>query len=484
MAPHRPEDEAAIRWRSVVESAVDGIIVIDAAGLIEAFNPAAERLFGYSEADVVGRNLSLLMPPPDRDAHDHYLRRYVDTGRAKIIGIGREVIGLRRDGTRVPLHLSVGEMVIGGQRKFTGILRDLSARVKLEERLRASEARWRSIIESAVDGIIVIDARGRIEAFNPAAERLFGYRESEIAGQNVKVLMPAPYHEEHDEYLKKYLETGVQTIIGRGREVKGRRRDGGTFPLHLSVGEMALGGERKFTGILHDLSDRVRIEEQLREQTALARLGEMAAVVAHEVRNPLAGVRAAIQMLKSRLAPDSRDAELTMQIIARIDGLNDLMKELLLFARPPRPRLAPVYVEALVASTAELLKADPMLREIRVEVHGTSTAIAADAELLRIVFTNVIVNSGQAMNGSGTIRVEVGSTDGSCRIAFIDTGPGMPPDVRDKVFTPFFTTKRSGTGLGLATAKRLVEAHRGTIGITCPNEGGTTVTVQLPVARP
>ena len=339
-------------------------------------------------------------------------------------------------------------------------------------------------MESAVDGIIVIDARGRIEAFNPAAERLFGYRESEIVGQNVTVLMPSPYHEEHDGYLEKYLRTGVQTIIGKGREVKGRRRDGSTFPLHLSVGEMALGGERKFTGILHDLSNRVRMEDQLREQSTLARLGEMAAVVAHEVRNPLAGVRAAVQTLQRRFASDSPDAELTTQIIARIDGLNDLMNELLLFARPPQPRLAPVYVEALVAATADLLTVDPAMREIRVEVDGRSDPIAADAELLRIVFTNLIMNSGQAMNGRGTIRVEVGSTDGSCRIAFIDTGPGMPRDVREKVFTPFFTTKRSGTGLGLATAKRLVEAHRGTIGIACPSEGGTTVTVQLPLARP
>ena len=344
--------------------------------------------------------------------------------------------------------------------------------------------RWRSVVESAVDGIIVIDATGRIEAFNPAAERLFGYRESELLGQNVKVLMPSPYHEEHDGYLKRYLETGVPTIIGKGREVTGRRRDGSTFPVHLSVGEMALGSERKFTGILHDLSDRVRMEEQLREQAALARLGEMAAVVAHEVRNPLAGVRGAIQTLKRRFAPDSPDAELTTQIIARIDGLNDLMNQLLLFARPPQPRLGPVYVEALVAATADLLNADPVMREIRVEVDGRCAPIFADAELLRIVFMNLIVNSGQAMNGCGTIRVEVGSTDGSCRIAFIDTGPGMSRDVRDKVFTPFFTTKRSGTGLGLATAKRLVEAHRGTIGIACPSEGGTTVIVQLPVARP
>src|ERR671935_773714 len=124
---------------------------------------------------------------------------------------------------------------------------------------RTDELRWRSVIQSAVDGIIVIDSRGRIEAFNPAAERLFGYREADVVGRNVSMLMPPPYRDEHDEYLARYLLTGHAKIIGIGREVTGLRADGSTFPLHLSVGEMFVDGERKFTGILHDLSDRVRL---------------------------------------------------------------------------------------------------------------------------------------------------------------------------------------------------------------------------------
>ena len=213
-------------------------------------------------------------------------------------------------------------MSIGGEPKFTGMLHDLTERVNLEERLRTSEARWRSIVESAVDAIVVIDARGRIEAFNPAAERLFGYGEREVVGRNVSMLMPSPYHEEHDGYLARYLETGVQRIIGIGREVTGLRRDGTTFPLHLSVGEMTIGGERKFTGIIHDLSARVRIEEQLREHTALARLGEMAAVIAHEVKNPLAGVRGAIQVIGTRLPKEGKDAAIVKEIVTRIDALD------------------------------------------------------------------------------------------------------------------------------------------------------------------
>lgn len=342
--------------------------------------------------------------------------------------------------------------------------------------------RWKSVIESAVDGIIVIDARGRIEAFNPAAERLFGYREAEMLGQNVRVLMPRPYRDEHDGYLANYARTNIQKIIGIGREVTGLRRDGTTFPLHLSVGEMMVSGERKFTGIVHDLSDRVRLEERMREQAALAHLGEMAAVVAHEVKNPLAGVRAALQIIAGKMTAAGLDAGVTGDIIARIDALNELMKDLLLFARPPQPRLSAVHVTSLVQSTVDLIAADPALHAVRVQVDGSSPPIEADPGLLKIVFLNLMVNGAQAMGGRGTVNVNVESSDSSCRIAFQDHGPGIPREVRDKLFTPFFTTKQRGTGLGLATAKRLIEAHHGSITIDCPHAGGTTVTVQLPVS--
>jgi len=469
-----------LRWRSVIDSAVDGIIVMDAKGRIEAFNRGAERLFGYRALEVIGRNVKMLMPSPYHEEHDGYLARYLDTGTAKIIGIGREVTGRRRDGTTFPLHLSVGEMSIGGEPKFTGMLHDLTERVQLEEQLRTSEARWRSIVESAVDAIVVIEALGRIEAFNPAAERLFGYGEHEVTGRNVSMLMPSPYHEEHDAYLARYLETGVQKIVGIGREVTGLRRDGTTFPLHLSVGEMTVAGELKFTGIIHDLSARVRIEEQLREHTALARLGEMAAVIAHEVKNPLAGVRGAIQVIGTRLPREGKDAAIVKEIVTRIDALNGLMQDLLLFARTPQPNPAPVDLAALVMTTADLLSGDPARKEIEVTVGGSAPSIEADADLLKIVFENLLVNGAQAMHGRGTIRVSLSSVDDTCRIAFSDSGPGIPLEVREKIFTPFFTTKVRGSGLGLPTAKRLIEAHRGQISIVCPPGGGTTVTIQLP----
>jgi signal transduction histidine kinase len=249
----------------------------------------------------------------------------------------------------------------------------------------------------------------------------------------------------------------------------------------VSVGEMHVGGERKFTGILHDLSARVGMEERVREQAALAKLGEMAAVIAHEDKNPLAGIRGAIQILGKRLPADGSSTPIVDEIIGRIDSLDQMMEDLLLFARPPTPRRAAIDVVPLVATTANLLTQDPSLQDIDIEVAGSSPPVAADAEMLRVVFQNLLINGAHAMHGRGTIRVTVDAVDGDCQIAFVDRGPGIPPEVRAKIFTPFFTTKARGSGLGLPTAKRLIEAHSGEIVIDCPPAGGTTVVVRLPI---
>jgi two-component system sensor kinase FixL len=471
----------AERLDAILNTTVDGIIVIDLNGTIEAFNPGAAHMFGYPESEVIGRNVSLLMPSPYHEEHDGYLNRYLTTGHAKIIGKGREVTGRRRDGTVFPLHLSVGDMTVGGQRKFTGMLHDLTERVRLKGELGSSEARWRAVIDSAVDGIIVIDAHGHIEAFNPAAERLFGYSSEEVLGRNVDMLMPSPYREEHDTYLARYLTTGRAKIIGSGRDVQGLRKDGTAFPLHLSVGQITLDGERKFTGILHDLSNRVQMEGKLREQAALAKLGEMAAVIAHEVKNPLAGIRGAIQVFGNQLPPGDVKGQVMKEIISRIDALNQMMTDLLLFARPPNPRRAPTDLVPLVTTTASLLNQDPALKDLDVRVEGTAPTVSADPDMLRIVFQNLLINSAYAMKGKGRIRVAVSAVESTCQVAVIDSGPGIPMDVRERIFTPFFTTKSRGSGLGLPTAKRLIEAHNGQIAIDCPPGGGTVVVVRLPI---
>jgi len=345
---------------------------------------------------------------------------------------------------------------------------------------RIAEVRWRAVIDAAVDGIIVIDSRGAIEVFNASAQRMFGYSEAEVCGQNVKLLMPEPDRRQHDGYIAHHVRTGEKKIIGIGRAVTGRRKDGQTFPLHLSVGEMKIDGEPHFTGILHDLSSRADLEDRLREATAMARLGEMAAVIAHEVKNPLAAVRGAIQVIGSRMKNDTGDAAIVTEIIARVDALNALLQDLLVFARPPKPKPAGTDLRALLTGVVMLLKADPAFAQLDVDITGDLPVVSSDPSLMTIVFQNLLINAAQAMHGRGRITVALQASGGWHRVAVIDEGPGIHPDIRAVLFRPFKTTKARGTGLGMATAKRLVELHDGRISVNCPDGGGTTVTVELP----
>ena len=284
------------------------------------------------------------------------------------------------------------------------------------------------MFNTAVDGIIVIDSHGVIEAFNPGAERLFGYTRSRSARQE-RLHADAVAVPRGTRRLSRALsrDRGGEDHRPRPRGRPACARTGSTFPLHLSVGETSSGGERRFTGILHDLTTRVQIEEQLREQTALARLGEMAAVIAHEVKNPLAGIRGAVQVIGSRLPAEMPTRPCCRRSWRASTRSTSMMKDLLLFARPPQPRPVPVDVAQLLRTTVDLLSRDPALRGVTIEIRGGGDAIAADSEMLKIVFHNLLVNAAQAMKGQGTIRVDVQAVDGLCEIAFTDGGPGIPP---------------------------------------------------------
>lgn len=473
-----PETTQAL-LSAVTDLSEDGIVGIDLQGRVHTWSQGAERIFGYTAEEMMGRTLSILMPggtgafTPVLDR----LRRgqQVDRVDAVRIAKGNRLIHVSTAGTALR---DANGLVTGA----VAIVRDISGRKRADLDQHATDARWRAIIDSTVDAIVVIDVDGRIETFNRSAERMFGYTEAEMLGKSVNTLMPQPYRDEHDSYIANYLRTGSQKIIGIGREVTCLRRDGSTLPVHLSVGEWQVGGERHFTGILHDLSPRMALEAQLREQTALARLGEMAAVIAHEVKNPLAAVRGAIQVIGGRLPAGSKDAPVIKEIVARLDALNDLIKDLLLFARTPRPRTASVSLRPLVQLTVDLLSKDPAFANLEIVLEGDAPPAPGDAELLKIVFQNLLINAAQAMQGQGRIQATIVPGESSHQVCITDSGPGIPADVRAKLFHPFFTTKSRGTGLGLSIARRLLEAHGGSIEVSCPLEGGTQVLVALPAA--
>jgi signal transduction histidine kinase len=233
--------------------------------------------------------------------------------------------------------------------------------------------------------------------------------------------------------------------------------------------------------IRYDITERKRTEELLRERAALARLGEMAAVVAHEVKNPLAGIRGALQVIGGRLPETSRDRAIVGDVVARLDSLNEIVQDLLVFARPREPRLSPVSVAELLEDTAALLRKDVAHAGVDVTISGDRPLIGADPEQLQTAFLNLLLNAVQASSSGDRIRVTIASDDGVCRVAIADSGPGIPPGTADKIFEPFFTTKHRGTGLGLPTARRVIELHHGSIAVDCPPGGGTVVTVTLPL---
>lgn len=463
---------------AILERSDDAIIRANLDGEILGWSPGASRLYGYSAEEIIGSPIGILIPD---DGWEDFARM-LEQVRAGAALNHREAVRRAKDDRLIPVLLSMFPVTDGRNDVVSAlsIARDLSALKRAETDYRISEARWRAIFDSAVDGIIVIDARGAIQSFNGAAERLFGYRAEEVVGKSVNILMPPPYRDEHDQYIARYLGGAPAKIIGFGREVTAHRRSGEDFPARLAVGEASVDSEIRFTGIVHDLTERVEMERRLREQTALAKLGEMAAVVAHEVRNALSGVRGAVQVIGGRLPEGSREAAVAEEVVARLDALTKLVKEMLLFAHLPEPTLQPVDIEQLVGSIVGFARNDPIFRNVTIEVTGGTPAILGDPDLLRTVLLNLLTNSAQAMEGEGTIRLVIDAMPRSCEIAILDEGPGVLPDIRERLFSPFFTTKARGTGLGLATAKRIIEAHSGTLRMEFPAEGGTRVIVQLP----
>jgi PAS domain S-box-containing protein len=351
---------------------------------------------------------------------------------------------------------------------------------KSDSLARRTDARLHAILDTAVDAILVIDTRGIVQLANPAVERLFGYTVDEVIGQNVSMLMSSPDREHHDAYLAQYLATGERHIIGTGREVTGRRKDGAPVPLSLAVSETDLDGVRTFTGILHDLTAVKQAEAALRARSELARLGQMASMVAHEVRNPLAGIRGVLEVLQSRAAMAPADAAILGHLIERLDGLNHFVEDLLVFSRPKEPELAPTAMMPFVDHLLELIRHDPQFAAVSVAVDVPNLIVNLDAQLMERAIVNVLQNAAQAMESSGRIRIAVAGEDGHCRISIADTGPGIPPEVRERLFDPFFTTRHGGTGLGLAIARRAVEQHHGTIAVASAVGAGTTVTIVLP----
>jgi two-component system sensor kinase FixL len=348
------------------------------------------------------------------------------------------------------------------------------------------QARLKSIVETAVDGIVTIDERGVIETVNPAAEILFGHTATELVGRNVSILMPNPYRSEHDEYLARYLATGKQHIIGSGREVTGQRKDGTTFPMRLSVGEFWLGRRRMFTGVIHDLTQQKRAEERALQSERLAAMGQMISVLTHESRNALQITQANLEMLAVELPEHVEALGYVARIQSSQDRLHSLFEELRTFAGPMVLDREPCSLDRIVDRALRQLTEAGIKKHVQVyhESHGVDLQCTVDQFRMERVFCNLLDNSLAACPDPVAIRAswsDVRLDDHpALELVLFDNGPGLSDELRQRIFEPFFTTKPKGTGLGLAITKRIIESHGGRIALGNDRHAGAEFIITLP----
>lgn len=349
--------------------------------------------------------------------------------------------------------------------------------------LRESRAKTDAIVGTIIDGIVTIDERGVIDFVNPAAEKTFGYSSGELIGQKVNMLMCHADAEKHDSYIQRYLDGGQPHIIGIGREVAGRRKDGRTFPMHLGVGTFSHGGKRMFVGIVRDLTEYRRLQEESLTRRNLVALGEMAASVAHQIKNPLAVISGVTQVLVDNLPKDSPHVEIAGELLQRIGMLDLTVKRLLMFARPWRPEKQLFSLSEISAHVVDSARRLGDFDSIRFEIaDGVRAEAQVDLSLVQDVFWNLLHNAAQAMPQGGHILIDFEESREEAIVRLQDDGVGIAPESLDELFRPFYTTKSSGTGLGLPICRRIMEAHGGSIRILSSPGEGTTVELRFPKA--
>jgi PAS domain S-box-containing protein len=352
--------------------------------------------------------------------------------------------------------------------------------------LRASEARLQTMLDTAVDAFISINACGIVESFNPAAERLFGYSAREVLGRNVSLLMPPPYRDEHDGYLQRYLDTGERKIIGIGREALARRKDGTDFPIELAVGEAVIAGQKVFTGVIRDLTERKRLEANLLRAQRMELVGALTGGIAHDLNNVLAVILTAADNLRLDLANEERRQVLDELAAAARRGAA-VVRQILSFARGAALSDGPLRPTLLLNDLARLMRnLLPRSVTIQSDIPDDLPLLVGEEPQLYQVVLNLCVNARDAMPQGGTLTLSARVESSHLVIRVADTGVGIPNDKFEAIFEPFYTTKPPGhgTGLGLATVRNLVRANGGFVCIDSEPGRGAEFRVYWPLLAP
>jgi two-component system sensor kinase FixL len=485
--------------QALMEAAVDAVIVIDHRGVMLAANDAVSRIFGYASAELLGQNVTMLMPEPDRSAHDVHLQRYLETGVAKIIGIGRDVLALRKDGTVFPARLSVGRIAESSPARFVGMLRDISAEQEAWAALKLQRDRAQAFLELHDAILLELDTGYRVRDINSRGADLLGAPAEDIRGRNwLDFIQPGLERERARMLLASASSSGISREREfDGQDISGARRriywrcialrsvDGspaGWLCSGVDVTERELRAQDAH--VAHDRLTRV---------ARLATMGEMAAGIAHEINQPLTAITTYARACERYLelpTPDFNDLREAVREIG-VEGLRagDIVRKLRRLVRnDAAEERHSLVVNSLIEELSMLLQADARVHgvDLRIRLAADLPAVMANGVQLQQVILNLARNAFEALQESppDSRHVEIATLrafDGGIEIRVTDNGPGVDPGIADRLFDPFATTKGNGTGLGLAISRTIVQAHGGSIGVRAVEPRGSTFCVRVPV---
>jgi two-component system sensor kinase FixL len=485
----RSDQLANARLAAIVASSDDAIIGKTIDGIVTDWNHGAQVIFGYSAEEMIGKPVSMLLPPGLENEEEEILVRVRKGEKVDHFETRRR----RKDGSIIDVSVTVSPIwddegtLIGASK----MARDITAAYMAQAELRQREAHLQSVLDTVPDAMVVIDTRGIMQSFSATAERLFGYAANEAIGRNVSILMPEPYRGHHDAYLARYMATGERRIIGIGRLVVGQRKDGSTFPMELAVGEARSGERRFFTGFVRDLTERQQTQQRLQElqselifMSRFTALGEMASTLAHELNQPLTA--AASYLNGARRLLDGGKAEDIPIIRGAIDSAAEQSLRAGQIIKRLREFVARGESDPQAENLVKLIEEASALALVGAKESGTQVSFAFDSApefvlvdriQIQQVILNLMRNAMEAMQEVQKREMEVSTRwidPETVEISVADTGPGIAPEIADKLFQPFMTTKTQGMGVGLSISRTIVEAHGGRLWAE-PNPNGGTV---------
>jgi PAS domain S-box-containing protein len=440
-------------------------------------------MFGYAAAELVGRNVNVLMPAPHREAHDGYLKHYLDTGDRRIIGIGREVEAVRKDGSVFPVDLAVSEVILEGRHVFAGFLRDITARKRAAEELRQERDFAESLIQTAQAIVLVLDPEGRVVRFNPYMERLSGYRLEEVAGKDwFSLFLPARVRPR----VRKAFGEALADIEIRGYVNEILTRDGHEREIAWWARTLK-DAEGRVAGVLsvgQDVTDLRQVQEKLLQAERLAGIGQMITGLAHESRNALQRMQACLEMLQLEVQGNPGALDYVQRIQAAQDYLGQLYEEVRAYAKPIQIERRPCDLRRLWGAAWADLELRWREKSVVLEDRTAGMDLTCDVDPFALgqVFRNLLENAiGFCRERVAVIAAET-ELEGAPAVSVVinDDGPGLPADQRPRLFQPFFTTKTHGTGLGLAIVKRILEAHGGRVELTTGPLRGAAFALAVP----